>query len=114
MPCNILYYTLSLLLGSSVPCRLCKESLIRARKLRRLLLSVHHGYMETQGVTQDTVDVSEDGFTFSDVLNMLILDMILFSILGWYLGNVSQLTLWVPGVVLDHPRRWQTSLGCRG
>lgn len=43
----------------------------------------------TQGVTPDTAGVSEDGFTFNDVLGMLILDIIIYSALAWYLGNVS-------------------------
>lgn len=42
-----------------------------------------------QGVTVDTAGSSEDGFTFNDVLSMLVFDIVLYSFLAWYLGNVS-------------------------
>ncbi|CAM9405596.1 unnamed protein product, partial [Scytosiphon promiscuus] len=42
-----------------------------------------------EGVTADTAGESEDGFTFNDVLGMLFFDIILYSILAWYAGHVS-------------------------
>lgn len=42
-----------------------------------------------QGVTIDTAGSSEDGFTFNDVLGMFVFDIVLYSFLAWYLGNVS-------------------------
>lgn len=42
-----------------------------------------------QGVTPDTAGTSEDGFTFYDVLFMFVIDIVIYSILAWYLGNVS-------------------------
>lgn len=43
---------------------------------------------QLQGVTWDTAGQSEDGFTFNDVLGMLILDILIYSALAWYAGNV--------------------------
>eukprot|EP00903_Cladosiphon_okamuranus_P008962 g8576.t1 len=41
-----------------------------------------------EGVTADTAGESEDGFTFNDVISMLFLDIIIYSALAWYAGNV--------------------------
>ena len=41
-------------------------------------------------MTADTAGQSEDGFTFNDVLGMLILDILIYSALAWYAGNVSE------------------------
>lgn len=43
-----------------------------------------------QGVTADTAGESEDGFTFNDVLGMLFLDILIYSALAWYTGNVRE------------------------
>lgn len=43
-----------------------------------------------QGVTADTAGESEDGFTFNDVISMLALDIIIYSVLAWYTGNVRE------------------------
>ena len=39
-------------------------------------------------MTSDTAGESEDGFTFNDVLTMFIIDILIFSALAWYTGNV--------------------------
>ncbi|CAN0021601.1 unnamed protein product [Pylaiella littoralis] len=41
-----------------------------------------------EGVTPDTAGESEAGFTFNDVITMLFLDIIIYSSLAWYAGNV--------------------------
>ena len=41
-------------------------------------------------MTTDTAGESEDGFTFNDVLAMLFLDIIIYSALAWYAGNVRE------------------------
>ncbi|CAN0116974.1 unnamed protein product, partial [Discosporangium mesarthrocarpum] len=41
-----------------------------------------------EGVTAATAGQSESGFTFNDVIGMLFLDIILYSLLGWYAGQV--------------------------
>lgn len=45
---------------------------------------------ERQGVTARTAGKSENGFTFNDVLGMLFLDIIVFSLMAWYAGNVRR------------------------
>lgn len=50
-------------------------------------------YVLFQGVTNETAGESENGFTFNDVLVMFVVDTIVFSILAWYAGNVSLLSL---------------------
>ena len=41
-------------------------------------------------MTRDTAGQGEDGFTFNDVLGMLILDILIYSALAWYAGNVRE------------------------
>lgn len=43
----------------------------------------------SQGVTAETADTSENNFTFNNVLEMFIVDIILFTVLAWYFGAVS-------------------------
>lgn len=41
-----------------------------------------------QGVTDDTAGSSESGFTFNDVMTMLIVDIFVYAVLAWYATNV--------------------------
>lgn len=47
--------------------------------------------LERQGVTADTAGQSENGFTFNNVLVMLFVDIIVFSLLAWYAGHVRKI-----------------------
>lgn len=42
-----------------------------------------------QGVTNETAGSSESGFSFNDVMTMLILDVFIYAVLSWYATNVS-------------------------
>lgn len=44
-------------------------------------------------MTTDTANESEDDFTFNDVISMLFIDMLIFSFLAWYFGNVRPVTV---------------------
>jgi len=41
-----------------------------------------------QGVTSETAGSSETGFSFNDVIAMLIVDIFVYAVLAWYLTNV--------------------------
>lgn len=41
-----------------------------------------------QGVTSETAGSSESGFTFNNVITMLIVDIFVYAVLAWYATNV--------------------------
>lgn len=45
-------------------------------------------YLFRQGVTNETAGSSETGFTFNDVITMLIIDIFVYAVLAWYATNV--------------------------
>lgn len=49
--------------------------------------------MMMQGVTNETAGSSESGFSFNDVMAMLVLDIFIYAVLAWYATNVRNIPL---------------------
>lgn len=54
------------------------------------MMMMMHDYdaLMLQGVTTETAGSSESGFTFNDVILMLILDIFIYGVIAWYATNV--------------------------